>query len=78
MAKSNTDKSNSLNNYKAIGATLKAHRLRKNVRQDELADATGLTRQTIANIENGKVAKTHHLCDIANYLGIKIVLIKED
>lgn len=40
--------------YEEIGRKLKSLRLRKNLRQDELADILKVSRVHICNIENGK------------------------
>ncbi|MDD4689452.1 MAG: helix-turn-helix transcriptional regulator [Eubacteriales bacterium] len=61
---------------------IKTLRKSKNYTQDDLAEAVGVTRQTIISIESGKYNASLQLAfKIANYFGVKIedvFMYKED
>lgn len=59
------------NVYRALGAHLAAARKARGVRQADLATAVGLTRASVANIENGvQRVQIHTLVAAAQALGI--------
>ena len=52
---------------------IRALRKNKKITQDDLADAVGVTRQTIISIESGKYNASLQLAfKIAGYFGVKI------
>ena len=61
---------------------IRALRKNKKITQDDLADAVGVTRQTIISIESGKYNASLQLAfKIAGYFGVKIedvFMYKED
>ena len=59
--------------YKRLGEIIKEFRLKKEVKQDLLADFTGLSRISIVNIEQGtQKVQIHTLLEIAKYLQIPV------
>ena len=57
----------------SIGSKLKALRILKGLTQEELADAVGVTRQTIISLENGRYNASLLLAHkIAKYFGSSI------
>jgi len=60
--------------YRWLGEYIKSIRQKKKLTQENLAQATGFTRVSIANIEGGKQkVQLHTLIDIANYLEISFI-----
>ncbi len=58
---------------------LKKIRLEKGISQKELSEKTGLTRQTIHNIENGKkYPKLYNIIKIAEVLKISVYELLEE
>jgi len=58
----------------SFGALLKAERKALGKKQVEIAHATGLRRQTVADIESGKNVKMHAVFSVLAALG-KVVVI---
>lgn len=57
-----------------MGYKIKEIRQQKKITQEELAEAAGVTRVTICNLENGtqKDVKVGNLKKIANALGVEV------
>lgn len=57
-----------------MGYKIKEIRQQKKITQEELAEAAGVTRVTICNLENGtqKDVKVGNLRKIANALGVEV------
>ena len=55
---------------KEVGYRLKEHRLQQNITRKDLAEKTGLTYTTIANIETGNDARLKSVIAILNELGL--------
>ena len=53
-----------------LGRRLRAHRLRQNLRQSDLARQTGLIQVTISNIENGKDSRMSSYIKILRALNL--------
>jgi transcriptional regulator with XRE-family HTH domain len=57
--------------YERIGGNIRRAREDRDVKQSELADALGVTRTVVTNMETGRQAvKVHQLLVIANVLGV--------
>ena len=61
---------------KHIGRNISRIRELKDMKQDALAFALGITQQTISNIENSETVDEHSLVEIANALGVSVEAIK--
>lgn len=57
---------------KALADRVKPARQEKGLKQEELADLIGATRQTISNIERGQVPQAQTLARIYEVLGIEL------
>ena len=58
---------------KNLGINIKSQRLRRNVSQEQLAEMTNISRNSISLIETGKINPTIlKVVDIANALEIKL------
>jgi len=62
------------NNPLEIGRFLRAQRKRRGLNQQDLARRTGVRRQTIADLENGKNAGSHLLYAVMKELGVRFTL----
>ena len=56
---------------KALGQKIEAFRLSQNLRQDDIASATGLSRSTIVRVESGNGGTIDSLVRILKALGIE-------
>ena len=57
----------------ALKTTIREHRARKNITQEELARAVGVRRETIGHLENGKYNPSLKLgFDIAKVLDVPV------
>ena len=64
---------------RAIGINIKSERIRKNLSQDDLALACGLSRNSLSLVETGKLNPTvFKIIDIAKRLEIDIKVILKD
>ncbi|MEG2102449.1 MAG: helix-turn-helix transcriptional regulator, partial [Flavobacterium sp.] len=61
---------------KHIGRNISRIRELKDMKQDALAFALGITQQTISNIENSETVDEQRLVEIANALGVSVEAIK--
>jgi HTH-type transcriptional regulator/antitoxin HipB len=61
-----------------FGGVVKAQRKAKGWSQQQLAQAAGLSRPTVARIESGSAVSTATLAKIANALGIEIKVKAEE
>lgn len=61
-----------------FGGVVKAQRKVKGWSQEQLAQAAGLSRPTVARIESGSAVSTATLAKIANALGIEIKVKAEE
>ncbi len=62
----------------APGANLRNRRLERGMSQDQLAQATGLTKTTIQNLENGRSPGYRHTWQrIAAALGTTVASLRE-
>ncbi len=59
--------------YVYVGQAVREHRDRCGFAQQELADAVGLTRTSITNLEQGRQqTPLHVLCRVADHLGVAL------
>lgn len=56
--------------YEHLGGKLKAHRLSKNMSQQDLADLSGLSRTTVQRLEQGKNIGVLELFSLVRSLGL--------
>ena len=61
---------------KHIGRNISRIRELKDMKQEALADALGITQQTISNIENSETVDEQRLIEIAKALGVSVEAIK--
>lgn len=61
-----------------FGGVVKAQRKAKGWSQEQLAQAAGLSRPTVARLESGSAVSTATLAKIANSLGIEIKVKAEE
>ena len=64
---------------KNFGIRIKSERLRNNISQEELAEMTNMSRNSVSLIETGKINPTIlKVIDIANALNADIVYLTKD
>jgi DNA-binding XRE family transcriptional regulator len=57
--------------YKSVGTNIRKARIKKGITQEQLADAMGISRVSIVNIEAGRQKLLlHHILNIAEALGL--------
>lgn len=61
---------------KHIGRNISRIRELKDMKQEALADALGITQQTISNIENSETIDEQRLIEVAKALGVSVEAIK--
>ena len=55
-----------------LSETIRELRVQKGLSQQELADALGVSRSTLAHWENGRRPEEEHLEDIADFFGCEV------
>ncbi|WP_201763636.1 helix-turn-helix domain-containing protein [Chengkuizengella marina] len=64
-------------NKKALGVVIQTYRKEKKLKQHELSDTTGLSRNYISDIENGRYAPSiDALLKLANALDVDLNMLK--
>ncbi|MNJ97107.1 anaerobic benzoate catabolism transcriptional regulator [compost metagenome] len=67
------NKHNKLDFYQQLGDALKEARIKSGQSQESLAEAMGLSRVTIVNIEKGRQkVQVHNLVEAANFLNVDV------
>lgn len=62
---------------KEIGSIIKNARKARNLRQEDLAEAVGISKSHVCGIENAKVAPSlKTICKISEVLGVDIISTK--
>ena len=64
---------------KNLGSRIKSERLRNNISQEELAEMTNMSRNSVSLIETGKINPTIlKVVDIANALNADLIYLTKD